>query len=247
MKLFLPCTKCREEFGQLAQFLFVEVRDDSTYRLTCPFEHKTVMVHKKQKFEVLSEIGANAILDGYYREAVSSFASSLERFYEFAIQVLLESSGASEKLFETSWKKVSNESPKQLGAFIFLWASCFNETPKLLSDDQVKYRNKVIHKGIIPTKEEALKFGNAVIDVIRPQIQQLQNKFLNEVRRVTSYHLRDIYAEVGMDMDKVATMSTLSPISLTDKEGNQLTLETYLNEMKEYLNEMKKVSSLVRD
>ena len=39
------------------------------------------------KFELLFELGINALIDGYPREAVSSFASALERFYEFFCQV----------------------------------------------------------------------------------------------------------------------------------------------------------------
>jgi hypothetical protein len=38
---------------------------------------------------VLFDIGANAVVDGYYREAITSFSASLERFYEYFLGALL--------------------------------------------------------------------------------------------------------------------------------------------------------------
>jgi hypothetical protein len=193
-------------------------------------------------------LGANAILDGYYREAVSSFASSMERFYEFAIRVLFEkSSGASKELFENSWRKVSSRSEQQLGAFIFLWTYCLGETPKLLSDTKVKFktedeygevknnditkfRNNVIHNGIIPTREEALKYGNAVIEVVRQLEEQLVERFSNEVSKVTSYYLDLRISQAKVCKDKiVVAMVTQTPISFKRAEdSDQKTLEKYL-------------------
>lgn len=227
MKLFIPCYDCY--LNQLPTFKLVEVRDDSTYSMTCSRGHHTVAVLQRQKFEVLFEIALHAILDGYYREAVSSFTSSLERFYEFAIRVLLESSslskglGSSEILFKECWTKVAGNSERQLGAFIFIWAGCLIKEPKVLLKPQVEFRNKVIHKGIIPTKDEALKYGNAVIEVIRPNIQQLQESFSNEVEEVTSRDIRDRNNKAG---EKAVSMPTLTPISLTrDQDSN---IEEYL-------------------
>lgn len=54
----------------------------------CSHGHKTTTIVQNPKYEILFDIGANAIVDGYYREAVSSFTSSLERFYEYSIKIL---------------------------------------------------------------------------------------------------------------------------------------------------------------
>src|SRR5450759_1525283 len=113
--------KCLQEFGRpSSEFSQIEFRDDGRYELKCSFGHETTTVLQQQKFEILFEIGAHAILDGYYREAVSSFTSSLERFYEFAIRVFLEKSSKSDDLFQSCWSKVSSQSERQLGAFVFL-------------------------------------------------------------------------------------------------------------------------------
>jgi hypothetical protein len=52
------------------------------------------------KFEVLFDLAANAIVDGYYREAIASFAASLERFFEFFVHVACLKQGVEEDVFE---------------------------------------------------------------------------------------------------------------------------------------------------
>lgn len=56
---------------------------------------------------MLFEIALNAIVDGYQREAVSSFAASIERFYEFAIRVLTRTSQVPRDIIESAWKAVA--------------------------------------------------------------------------------------------------------------------------------------------
>ncbi|MGL5998259.1 MAG: hypothetical protein ACRC1I_17390 [Pseudomonas proteolytica] len=86
MQLTLSCVQCLQENGRPGGASHIEVRDDGCYMATCLSGHRTVTVLQQHKFGVLFEIGAHAILDGYYREAVSSFTSSLERFYEYTIR-----------------------------------------------------------------------------------------------------------------------------------------------------------------
>lgn len=192
MRLLIPCMTCLEEDGKPTEkFTRVEFRDDGKYELTCSRGHKTTTILQQQKFEVLFEIGAHAIVDGYYREAVSSFAASLERFYAFAIRVFVLSASGTDTLFQECWKFVSNQSERQLGAFIFLWAQEFEEQPELLSNQKTSFRNAVIHKGKIPTNEEALAFGNAVLDILRPNMLKLQRQLSDTVQQVVVYHLGD--------------------------------------------------------
>jgi hypothetical protein len=177
----------------------VEFRDDGCYRFECKNSHKTKLILQNQKFEMLFDIGAHAILDGYYREAVSSFTSSLERFYEFALRTLLEKSSGSDKLFQEVWKNISAQSERQLGAYTILWASNFNQSPRILSSSDVKFRNAVIHKGMIPTKEEAINYGDSVLKVLVPQMLVLRNAFPIEVGNVVFYHQRDSNVDLPSD------------------------------------------------
>lgn len=222
--------QCFSEFGKPSEEVNqVEFRDDGRYEVRCSHGHQTTTILQQQKFEVLFEIGTHAILDGYYREAVSSFTSSLERFYEFAIRVLLENVSKSDGLFQSCWKKVSSQSERQLGAFVFLWASHFGEAPKLLSNDLVSFRNNVVHKGKIPTKDEAVNYGNAVLDVLRPKIQAIKRRFGDEVSKVTFYHVRDSRSELD-EIKPVATMGIPTIVSLTsgDALNQHPTLDEHL-------------------
>ena len=236
MRLLIPCMKCFEEHGRpSSEFTRVEFRDDGRYELTCSLGHETTTVLQQQKFEILFDIGAHAILDGYYREAVSSFTSSLERFYEFAIRVFLERSSKSDGLFQSCWKKVSSLSERQMGAFVFLWASNFGEVPDLLSNSQVTFRNDVIHKGKIPTKEEAISYGNAVLAVLRPKMLTIREKLPDEVQKIIFYHLRDSRPESDQGR-QVSTMcaSTILSLSSGEQSHHQKPLEEHLVQLIEW-------------
>lgn len=220
MRLLVPCMQCFQEFGKPTEELsHVEFRDDGRYEIKCSHGHETTTVLQQQKFEVLFDIGAYAILDGYYREAVSSFTSSLERFYEFALRVFLEKDSKSDELFQNCWKKVASQSERQLGAFVFLWASNFNEAPELLSNSQVSFRNDVIHKGKIPTRTEAISYGDSVLNALRPKMLAIRDKFPEEVTKVTFYHLRDCRSDA--DNGKiVSTMGISTIVGLTSGDAS---------------------------
>jgi len=240
MKLLIPCMKCFQEYGRPTdEFSRVEFCDDGRYEITCSHGHETVTVLQQQKFEVLFDIGAHAILDGYYREAVSSFTSSLERFYEFSIRVFMEKSGSSDTLYRTCWKNISSQSERQLGAFIFLWAFCLGESPQLLSNPQISFRNDVIHKGKIPTKNEAIKYGDAILETLRPKMRLLQQKFSDEVQKVTFYHLRDSQGNV-VENKQVSTMcaSTIISLSAGEESHHRKTLEEALIDLFEWRHRM---------
>jgi hypothetical protein len=55
------------------------------------------------------------------------FTSSIERFHEFAIPCFLLHDSVPEAQVTAAWSEVKNQSERQLGAFIFLWLSEFEE------------------------------------------------------------------------------------------------------------------------
>lgn len=235
MRLVIPCMKCLQEFGRPSgEFARVEFKDDGCYEITCSSGHTVVTVLQQQKFEVLFDIGAHAILDGYYREAVSSFTSSLERFYEFSTRVLLEKFTGSDDLFQVIWKTVSSQSERQLGAFIFLWAAHFKESASLLPQSMITFRNEVIHKGKIPSKDEAIKYGNSVLAVLRPKLKLLQENFPDQVRSSVSRQLQGSAEKAG-NHGQVVTMCVSTIISLSNGEPShhEKTLEEHLISLSE--------------
>jgi len=194
MKLFFCCLKCVQETPPLLNSAFIDIRNDGLYEFTCTKGHKLVCFLQEQKFEILFEIGAHAILDGYYREAVSSFSASLERFYEFYIKVICLSRNIGEDIIEEAWKEVSQQSERQLGAFICLYLIEKGHPPTILGNKWRKFRNNVIHKGLIPEKKKAVEYGQEELDLILPVLNDLQNNHEEEIQKMVSQHLRRIHS-----------------------------------------------------
>jgi hypothetical protein len=205
-----------EDIDSVRPIEIVEFQDDGRYEVTCPKGHKSVTILQEQKFEVLFDIGAYAIADGYYREAVSSFTASLERFYEFFIKAVLLHKGIDQEIFQQAWKLVAAQSERQLGAFAFLYLREFGRPPSLLSSSKVEFRNKVIHQGKIPSRQEALDYGQAILDIVRPILKQAKEKYPDGVRKTVDQHLRDCRA--GGHEGPVSTMFTRTIISLAVAE-----------------------------
>ncbi len=149
--------------------------DDGKYEVRCAVGHVSTVSVDNVKFELLFEMGLNALVDGYPREAVSSFTSSLERFYEFYCYVVAASSAISHEQMDSTWKAVGKQSERQLGMFIASALSLTKQCPPLLNPNrEVKFRNEVIHGGYIPTIEEAISFGNVVMCQINESLQTLR-------------------------------------------------------------------------
>ncbi len=152
----------------------VEMQDNNVYRSTCPSGHENVIHVQNQKFELLFDSGALALLDGYPREAVSSLAASLERFYEFFIRVKLGRRKAPHDALAKTWKLVRSQSERQLGAFLFLYLL---ENNKVINFDIQKYtefRNKVIHQGYIPSTQEVIDVAEQMLAFMRDVLDELQ-------------------------------------------------------------------------
>ncbi len=189
MKLPIACPRCIFDGEPGLVFATVEFRDDGRYECTCPKGHSFVALLQNQIFELLFEIGAYAITDGYYREAISSFTSSLERFYEFFVRSVLLHKKINNAFLDSAWKAVNRQSERQLGAFIFLHLFEFGEPPKLLSERDVQIRNDVIHRGKIPTKQQAMEYGQTVLDLIRPTVARLKKDYFEGTWGVVSHNL----------------------------------------------------------
>ena len=72
---------------QCAHVNRAEFADSSVHDLRCArCGARYCVLVRKQKFEVLFDLGTRALMDGYAREAVASFAAALERFFEFYVR-----------------------------------------------------------------------------------------------------------------------------------------------------------------
>lgn len=187
MKLYLPnlsCGVCSKDILPAGKFLILEITDANYYQATCGEGHVSTISMQSRKFEILFEMGAVALLEGYHREAVANIAGSLERFLEFYIDVMLLEDGIDESEFKASWKLVSGQSERQLGAFIFIYLSKNQHAVKYISNDAIKFRNTVIHKGYIPTYDEVSKYGQSVLAFIDPIFEDLKDNHVDSVHKL---------------------------------------------------------------
>ncbi len=165
MKINFPCADCQLDYKQEIR-TEIDINNNGIYELNCINSHNNTYYVENDKYQILFDLGILAANDSFYRESVSSFAASLERFYEYCIMVMLISRETDISDINKTWKHVSKMSERQIGAFYILYLSTFNDVPIVFDNKMIQFRNAVIHKGYIPTKEEVLKYANEVYSYI---------------------------------------------------------------------------------
>ncbi len=176
-KLHLICHQCGSS-GSVQ----VDITDEGYYEALCPNGHQLQFVLQQQLFEILFQMALHGIIDGHYREAVTSFASAMERFYEFYIKFISRKDGISKKDIDEAWKPIGKASERQLGAFIFTYLSENKLAPRLISNKWTEFRNDIVHKGAIPKREKVIEYGQAVLEIIEPLLNELKRKYPDHIR-----------------------------------------------------------------
>ena len=172
------------------------INDSGLYEVNCSHGHKSLTIIDNINFEILFDYSINAIVDGYYREAVSSFTSSMERYFEFFIKSVLKASGNDFHQIATPWKSISKQSERQLGAYIILYNQTFLEKPLLLDPNKESaFRNSVIHKGYIPSRIEAIQYGDKIMEIIEGSLIILKSKYYEDVNDSFDYYGYKRHAE----------------------------------------------------
>jgi hypothetical protein len=168
---------------------FEPVNNTGIYEIHCSKGHTSTTVIDNIDFEILFDYGLNAIADGFYREAVSSFTSAMERYFEFFVKVTFRISKLGFQDIDIAWNSISNQSERQLGAYIALYNYLFREQPLLLNQNkEVPFRNKVIHKGYIPSRQEALEYGERSLKIIESSLIKLKTKYRKSTFETFDYY-----------------------------------------------------------
>ncbi|TWD47912.1 hypothetical protein FB480_1101 [Agrobacterium vitis] len=237
MESIVTCMECFVQDGvpNMMSTQMGRVEDSRVIEYICPKGHRTVTIIQQEKFELLSEMAIKAIVDGYYRDAVASFSGALERLYEFFTKITCRKRGIKNDEFSKFWNPLSKQSERQLGAFATAFLIETEATPKLLANNQTTLRNEVIHKGKFPTREETIRFGQAVADCAHPILEKLRAEpykslvtelvmedsllrskaALEENIRVSSCHITTpfslTYSEVQIDIEKAVSSYAARP------------------------------------
>src|SRR5262249_28725448 len=146
MKMFTVCMKCFEENIVDPPQVFAEYVDGGFLAFTCPNGHDVISTVQAHRFELLFDLGALAFIDGYYREAVATTATAMERFLEFCLRVYAIHHEIPDSEFDEAWKRLAKQSERQLGAFLMTYLFQNKVRCLLLDDKWAELRNRVVHQ-----------------------------------------------------------------------------------------------------
>lgn len=188
--IYTTCMQCLTDAQKknlwLVNYTFTHYRLKHHYEqpltFTCANGHNMVVVLQEHKFESLFEIALEDFIAGRYREAVFNFASSFERFLEFASRLLLWESGVRENEMTAWWNKVKKSSERQFGAFSTLFLSRFKAVPPFFEkiESMASVRNKVIHNGEDISYDEAYKYAQFIVSNINSVMKFLLENLSRE-------------------------------------------------------------------
>ena len=208
MKMFVMCMQCQVELGHPSFEPFLaDYFDEGVATIECARGHKSAILVQSLKFEVLMESGANALLDGYTFEACAAFSAALERFYEFSLRVMCLARCMLEETWGKMFAEMARQSERQLGAFMVLYAAEFAE-PYRSNPKIVKFRNSVIHKGVIPEPDEAREFCADVYELIVPLYAKLSGRYKEEIHKLVRQELREKQKKLGAGLPAATSTGT---------------------------------------
>ncbi|MBZ9714038.1 hypothetical protein [Deinococcus multiflagellatus] len=172
-----PCPACGFENR-------VAFTESGVHDVTCAqCRARSCVFLRKQRFEVLFDLGTRALMDGYAREAVASFAAALERFFEFYVRAFAlqqaagteQDFGAAQAALDGTWRHVASQSERQLGMFALAYLLREGREPEFLTPAGLgtDFRNRVIHRGALPTRAEVNAYAAGVFALIDRLLTEL--------------------------------------------------------------------------
>lgn len=221
--------ECQKELGHPSfEPIFTDYYEEALALIECSRGHKSAILLQSQKFEILLESAANALIEGYTLEAASSLSSAYERFFEFAINVFCKKSKVSKESIDETFKQVSKQSERQIGAFLFLHLLVFGKH-YTLNKRIPELRNKVIHQGYIPTPDEVIKLGELIYQEIVAITNLLSSELSSELQQVVMETVQVRNEKIPNGMPRATTTGTMffSLANTNRKETFQEALSGY--------------------
>ncbi len=219
MKILVFCMECQKELGHPSfEPILADYYDGATAHLECSRGHKSTVLLQSQKFEILLESAANALLEGFTMEAASSLSAAYERFIEFSINVFCKKNLTSKQALEETFRLISKQSERQLGGFLFLHLITFGRS-YVLNKKITELRNKVIHQGYIPSPKEVTVFGTLIYQEIYSISQLLKSNMPNEIQQVIMDDLQSKNAKVPLEAHRsTCTGATFFSLSMAEQK-----------------------------
>ncbi|MBX3126105.1 MAG: hypothetical protein KF718_05290 [Polyangiaceae bacterium] len=186
MRIPFPCLECDRDAGAPRQrvWAYGEISDTGIHSVSCPNGHDSqYRLVFEAPHELLLDVGALALLDGYLRECVSGFAAALEQSFEFFVEANLSARGVPAE--EVRRLLSTNRRDQRRAGMISL---CYlQETGRafpFLQSKRAEFRNKVIHNASWPSREEVVDFARYVCDALKDLDAALGNKRAGLLQRM---------------------------------------------------------------
>lgn len=203
------CMECQKELGHPSfEPIIADYYEEALAFIECTKGHKSAILLQSQKFEVLLESAANALIEGYTLEAASSLSSAYERFFEFAINVFCKKHDISKETLEETYKQVSKQSERQIGGFLFLHLLVFGNS-YTLNKQIPERRNRVIHQGYIPTPDEVIKLGELIYQEILSISNLIKSNLASEMQQVISDTVQARNEKIPANMCRATSSGTM--------------------------------------
>jgi hypothetical protein len=245
MEIELVCNECLsrrlategpsaepQPVDEAASGLFrVALNDSGVYHVRCPAGHDSYTIIQQEKFELLYDSALLAIRDGHLMEAVSGIAASVERCHEFCVKVWLARGGIPVDEFRQAWKYLAKQTERQIGAFHMLYLQQY-KTAAPTHQKSVEFRNRVIHQGYLPTRDEVLKYAGDMLEYMFTVLRKLRETHETEVQQVLLSELRARWAQApaGARKGSLARPSTINVTMSTPEQFGTYTLDQYLKD-----------------
>lgn len=237
MKHFCICTDCFNADKNSVVWAVGEIQADLVAVCKCPIGHITISGLMHDLFDILFTSGMLAYTNGFFSESVMSFAASLERAFELFTRLNLAKSGSSLSNIDLFWNEIKNQSERQYGSFCSAYIKTTNEAWKA-DEKQVKFRNKVIHKGYIATSSEAKKYAEYILKCLNKIMKCIKDNF-SEQKNPLYFHIKEhnqpalkkaLQKNPGA---KYVNTSIPSLLKWNDKEHKDLTFDEIFTSLKE--------------
>lgn len=172
------------------------------------------------------------MLKDNYRAAVLNYAASLERYYEFYVELVCRFNN---ELKEFKWREVKKKSGAQLQLFKNEYLKNEGRYPYLLTNELRYFRNRVVYEGHFPNYNDTRRFGEEVFKLIKGDLDILDKKYGNVINQIIIEHNTQKVKKVP-DGVSISTMAIDTGISLSHSHNwNNMTFDKVIDTVSCYL------------
>lgn len=210
--------------------MHAEFEDESILHCRCPRGHESLCLVQNPKYEIHYEFACLALLDGYHREAISTLAVALERFYEYYIAIVCKTRGVNQQEFDSAWKLLARQSERQIGAFLLLYLLENGRSCDFTPNKHVDLRNKITHQGYIPQYAEVISYGQMALSFIVGVIEEFERLHQTETWKMRP-HLESLAKKYSGASN---VTSSLVPTILSHQVWRKRSFEEGVNNLRAY-------------